>query len=491
MRRLAVVSVIAGMAMAQSARAEDLGVAAETDANAGPSKLEMGLFLGGFVSNFYHQFFDDSVPPTDTNRQQLDRVSPEFGVRFALFPARLFGLEAEGSYIMASTKMTGDSAAIFGLRAQAILQLPGRITPFVAAGIGLDHVSSDVLGSDTDFPIHAGVGLRFYATKTLALRVDGRLLRGPSSKADPTLDATYGEFSFGVSFVPGAAETAKLPPPNPDPDHDGVLGAEDQCPNEAGAVPDGCPVKDKDGDGIYDNVDKCPDQPETVNTFDDQDGCPDQVPDTDGDGFDDLVDKCKDQAEDKDGFQDDDGCPDPDNDGDGLLDGLDKCPGQVGPAENVGCPDTDGDSDGVVDRLDNCPTEAGTADNHGCKTKQLVVISKDKFELLDKVYFVTGSARLQAKSNKLLDNIARVMTAHPEIVKIKVEGHTDNVGKPEKNLKLSQDRASSVVAYLVKKGVDAARLEAVGHGQDSPVEDNATPKGREANRRVEFNIVAQ
>jgi outer membrane protein OmpA-like peptidoglycan-associated protein len=293
-----------------------------------------------------------------------------------------------------------------------------------------------------------------------------------------------------VSFNPAASKSVVVVPPDPDPDKDGVLGDADKCADEPGAgSPDGCPIKDTDGDGIFDSDDRCPDQPETVNGYQDDDGCPDTVPDSDGDGLDDLVDKCKDQPEDRDGFQDDDGCPDPDNDDDGVLDAKDKCPNTAGPVENGGCPDTDRDGDGIVDRLDNCPDEKGTEKNRGCKAKQLVVTTKDQLQILDQVKFVTGSAKLSPASNKLLDNIARVMLAHLEIWKVKIEGHTDNVGNPEKNRKLSQDRAASVVAYLVKKGVAPERLEAIGHGDTQPIEDNSTAKGRAQNRRVEFNIV--
>jgi outer membrane protein OmpA-like peptidoglycan-associated protein len=269
-----------------------------------------------------------------------------------------------------------------------------------------------------------------------------------------------------------------------------VKGTADECPTEPGnGNPNGCPTKDKDGDGIVDAKDKCPDQPETVNNFEDEDGCPDTVPDTDGDGLDDQHDKCPNEPEDKDNFQDDDGCPDPDNDDDGVLDAKDKCPMEKGPVENTGCPDTDSDGDGVVDRLDNCPEEKGDAKNQGCKAKQLVVITKDQLKILDQVKFVTGSAKLSPASNKLLDNIARVLLNHNEIAKIKIEGHTDNVGKPEKNLKLSQDRADSVMKYLLKKGIAPERMEAIGHGDTMPIDDNKTAKGKANNRRVEFNIV--
>ncbi|HEY5928173.1 MAG TPA: OmpA family protein, partial [Kofleriaceae bacterium] len=385
---------------------------------------------------------------------------------------------------------------IYGLGLGALLQRPGRVTPYFGLGFNVKHISSDdnVLGADTDFPIHAAIGARFWLSKAVAIRADLRFLRGPSYPHDDgvTLNASYGEFSLGVSFNPGAksSTTVVVPLEDPDPDKDGIIGATDACPNEAGAAsPDGCPIKDVDGDGLIDKDDKCVDQAETINKFQDDDGCPDAIPDTDADGLDDAADKCKDQAEDKDSFQDEDGCPDPDNDGDGVIDGKDKCPATQGPVENNGCADTDKDGDGIVDRLDNCPDEKGTEKNRGCKAKQLVVITKNQLQILDQVKFVTNSAKLSPASNKLLDNIARVLLAHLEIWKVKVEGHTDNVGNPEKNLKLSQDRAASVVAYLVKKGVAPERLEAAGHGDTKPIEDNAKPKGRAQNRRVEFNLV--
>ena len=81
-----------------------------------------------------------------------------------------------------------------------------------------------------------------------------------------------------------------------------------------------------------------------------------------------------------------------------------------------------------------------------------------------------------------------MLIANPKI-KLAIEGHTDNLGKPAANKKLSQDRANSVMNYLIKKGVDPDRLTAEGFGQERPIADNATKPGREANRRVEFHIV--
>jgi outer membrane protein OmpA-like peptidoglycan-associated protein len=502
MRTLVLTSLALPLAVGVAAADSDLGVGAAADVGPpseasapGPGTTEAGVFMGGFISNYFHQFYDTSLYPTQGTRPELSRVSPELGMRFAYFLNDYVGLEGEGMVILTSTKGTGDGAQIYGLGAQVIAQYPGRVTPFVDFGVDLLHISSDpmVLGSDTDYPLHVGGGLRVFVTPSVAIRAEGRLLRGPSEQDPYTLNASYGEFNVGVSFVPGAkkAEPAR-PVEDPDPDHDGVVGVADLCPSEAGGGnPDGCPTRDKDGDGVKDLDDKCPEQAETVNGFEDTDGCPDTIPDSDADGVNDTQDKCKDQAEDKDGFQDDDGCPDPDNDADGVTDAKDKCPNAAGPVENNGCQDTDGDKDGVVDRLDNCPDEVGTEANHGCKKKQLVVITKDQLKILDQVHFATGTAKLTRASNPLLDNIARVMLAHLEIWKVKVEGYTDNVGKAEKNQKLSEDRAKAVVAYLVKKGVAPERLEAIGHGQDSPIGDNKTSKGRAANRRVEFNIVSE
>jgi outer membrane protein OmpA-like peptidoglycan-associated protein len=87
--------------------------------------------------------------------------------------------------------------------------------------------------------------------------------------------------------------------------------------------------------------------------------------------------------------------------------------------------------------------------------------------------------------------VANVINAQKRIKLVEVAGHTDNVGDPVKNQKLSQDRATAVKAFLLKKGVLDGRLRAVGYGQDKPLESNTSSKGREANRRVEFNIVEQ
>jgi outer membrane protein with beta-barrel domain/thrombospondin type 3 repeat protein len=409
--------------------------------------MEAGLYVGGFISNYYHQFYDAMKWPGMT-RPELDRVSPELGARYAYFPQRYLGIEGEASLIAAGTQAPGaDTAKIYGLRAQVIGQLPGRVTPFVGAGIGLAHTSSDTLGSDTDWPIHVGAGVRFYATPTIALRADIRFLRGPSEQAPYTLNASYGEFGVGVSWIPGVTE-----PPRPPP------------PPEVVTPP---PPADRDGDGILDTADRCPLEPETVNGWEDDDGCPDVVPDSDGDGIDDLHDKCKDEPEDKDGWEDDDGCPDPDNDGDGVPDAKDRCVSVAGPADNGGCPDTDKDSDGLVDRLDNCPEEAGPIANRGCKTKQIVTITRTQLELAQKLGF--DGAKPNAAARKALDAVVRVMLVHStDIWLVEVVVYDP---------KRADERAAAIVAYLAGKGIAPERLRATGK-TDAPA-------------RVELNIVAE
>ncbi len=335
-------------------------------------------------------------------------------------------------------------------------------------------------------PFEAIGGLKYFHSSGLVLGAAGGLglVRG------------FGAPDARVIGMLGWASPAERPRTDADSDGDGLLDSIDECPQapedaDGFEDEDGCPDPDNDADGIEDQGDMCPNEPETVNNWEEEDGCPDEVPDTDGDGLLDNVDACPDQAEDVDGFEDDNGCPDVDNDGDGVLDEVDGCPMEAGPVENRGCPDADRDGDTVVDRLDNCPDEAGSPENHGCRERQQVVIQQGRLEILDKVYFRTNRARIQPRSHALLLNVAQVLNNHPEITRVRVEGHTDARGRREYNLRLSQQRAEAVVDFLVRRGgVARERLEARGFGPDRPIVPNASTREEHAqNRRVEFNIV--
>jgi outer membrane protein OmpA-like peptidoglycan-associated protein len=188
--------------------------------------------------------------------------------------------------------------------------------------------------------------------------------------------------------------------------------------------------------------------------------------DRDGDGILDPVDACPDEPEDKDGFQDADGCPDPDNDKDGILDVDDRCPNE--PETRNGVEDTDG-----------CPDEAVSR----------VRITKERIEILDKVYFETAKAVIKPVSYAILNEVALVLVRNPNIRRVRVEGHTDSQGKDAYNLELSQRRVDSVRAYLMNQGVAPERLDAKGYGETQPIADNGTADGRAENRRVEFRIM--
>jgi outer membrane protein OmpA-like peptidoglycan-associated protein len=280
-----------------------------------------------------------------------------------------------------------------------------------------------------------------------------------------------------------------------DSDHDGISDKDDACPDEPEDLDgyqddDGCPDPDNDGDGILDVDDKCPDLAEDKDGFEDEDGCPDL--DNDQDGIPDVKDKCPNQPEDFDGDRDDDGCPDlvKDSDNDGIPDDVDRCPLQAedldGFQDDDGCPDLDNDLDGIPDAQDNCPnapeTFNGYMDEDGCPDEKPI----EKKFILKGIHFESGSAALTPDSYPILDEVVRSMLAYPE-VRVEIRGYTDSVGSASYNLGLSQRRADSVKQYLVNAGIDPARMAAKGYGEADPVGSNDTPGGRASNRRIEFH----
>lgn len=255
-----------------------------------------------------------------------------------------------------------------------------------------------------------------------------------------------------------------------DKDNDGVADYLDACPDVAGlAAFKGCP--DKDEDGIQDKDDRCPDVKGTAALK----GCPD----TDGDGVADIDDKCPDT---KTGYKvDATGCT-LDNDKDGIVNEDDRCPDQAGPASLKGCPDKDGD--GLADIDDHCPDIKGTIANKGCPEMAVEDVKKIT-QIASKIFFETGSDKLKVASLEQLDELAEILNRYPG-ANLTIEGHTDDVGKDDYNMTLSQKRTESVKVYLVGKGIAEARLTATGYGESKPIADNKTAEGRARNRRVEL-----
>lgn len=320
--------------------------------------------------------------------------------------------------------------------------------------------------------------------------------------------------------TPAGASVDEIGCPN-DTDNDGVLDGIDVCPNTpAGAVVDetGCPT-DADADGVLDGIDQCPDTPAGAEV--DSAGCP---IDTDADGVFDGIDQCPGTPTGT--AVNDLGCP-LDTDADGIPDGSDACPDTPAgaPVDMRGCPvDLDSDADGVPDSLDECPDTAPGAvvDSRGCAVQadsdgDGIPDSRDRcpdtppgenvdavgctqlFEvegvartsvILFGVTFETNRSSLTSASNVALDRVAESLLANPD-VRIEIGGHTDNTGSNATNQRLSLQRAQSVKAYLVRKGVRPDRLETVGYGPDNPIATNDTDEGRRQNRRVELKLLEE
>jgi outer membrane protein OmpA-like peptidoglycan-associated protein len=231
--------------------------------------------------------------------------------------------------------------------------------------------------------------------------------------------------------------------------------------------------RDADGDGVRDADDRCPAVPEDSDGHESSDGCPDV--DNDLDGFPDIADLCPDAAEDRDGHRDDDGCPDPDNDLDQVADAVDRCPIEPedldGDADEDGCPDVD-----VVPHQ-GALTRFGDAEVRG---RQIV--------LARPIVFPPKGGRLAPSVRAVLADVAALLAARPDLLRLRVEVHSDSTGTDADNLRKTAFRAGVVRDVLIDLGVSAERVIAVGKGESEPIDSNRDPAGRAANRRVELYL---
>lgn len=134
------------------------------------------------------------------------------------------------------------------------------------------------------------------------------------------------------------------------------------------------------------------------------------------------------------------------------------------------------------------PESSVAEGDYAIQPAKRVVVTEKKLELKEMVFFDTGKTTIKPESYSLLDEVAQTMNEHPEVKRVRVEGHTDNVGSAKTNTRLSKGRAEAVRAYLEQKGVAKARLDAKGYGPSRPIAGNETAEGREKNRRVDFVI---
>ena len=311
--------------------------------------------------------------------------------------------------------------------------------------------------------------------------------RCPNTKAGAKVDSTGCAADTDKDGVPDDLDKCPNTPEGAevnfegcegDRDGDGVPDAQDKCPNTKAGTPvdsTGC-TADADKDGVPDAMDKCPNTPEGSSV--DSTGC---VSDFDKDGVSDDLDKCPNTKEGT--VVDSTGCP-IDTDRDGVFDGLDKCPNtekdiQV---DSTGCP-MDIDHDGVPDHQDKCPytLEGVKVDAKGCPLNK----KQDLNKLKQGIQFQTNSTKFTKDSYGTLNDIVALLKQIPS-ANLEVQGHTDNVGKPEKNKELSQARAQAVVDYFIQQGVESNRLRAVGFGDEKPIASNGSKHGRKQNRRVEL-----
>ncbi|MBN2575106.1 MAG: OmpA family protein [Deltaproteobacteria bacterium] len=432
--------VLSGASPARAAEGEE---AAEV-----VNPIEIGVFGGIHVYEKDHglgrYLGDDTLYSPDTGGA--------FGLRLTYNINKWVGVELEGMFSPTRTRDDSMRENILGYRGQVIATFlhEGYVRPFALIGYGALSSFPEFtnrMERDTDGMIHLGIGAKFPLSEMFGLRLDGRVMAPPAIASDIVevgSETHYGGPDFEAllsAYVGLGGEKAAPPPPpppppppDPDPDKDGILGDKDKCPNDA---------EDKDN-------------------FEDEDGCPDL--DNDNDGVPDTSDKCQLEPEDKDGFEDEDGCPEADNDGDGITDTADKCPNEPETKNNYQ------DADGCPDEI---PAEVA------------------KFTgVIEGINFRTNSAKIAKSSSKVLDKAIKVLTDYPD-VKLEIGGHTDNVGKAEYNLELSQKRADAVKDYMVGKGIAADRLTSVGYGMDKPITSNKTKADRAKNRRTEFTLVGE
>jgi OmpA-OmpF porin, OOP family len=189
--------------------------------------------------------------------------------------------------------------------------------------------------------------------------------------------------------------------------------------------------------------------------------------DHDDDGVSDSKDQCPEYLEDRDGFDDGDGCPDE---------------------------DPDADHDGIPDVDDHCPaakeTINGVDDDDGCPDSgdPRVVYRDGTFVILDTIRFEHGSSVVKSGTHSLLNQVALTMKANPQVKHIRVEGHTDDTGPRDVNMRLSHERAVAVQRYLVERGVSPKRLRVRSFGPDRPLETGTDDEARAKNRRVDFIV---
>ncbi len=387
-----------------------------------PGTVEVGLYAQ--VNSF-----DESL--------QLDNVTG-IGARVGVFLRPVLSLEVSGSYAQTGDSVRSVSYFPLAMFAMLHVSLGDDIALLLAPGYVHTSYGKDANRSDDGFA--SLVGLSFQASRRIGIRVDGRVdfFGSPSNGAGNNFNY---RLNAGLSFFFGK-RTRK------DSDGDGITDPLDRCAaTPAGVAVDatGCPIPlDSDGDGVLDPIDRCPNTPRGERI--DQSGC---LLDGDNDGVLYSRDLCQDTPPGD--LVDERGCTiPPDMDGDGVLNAVDRCPGTP-PGVRV--------------------------DAAGCQVPNPspVYLHAANFEL--------SGVQLSDDTRSHLARLADSLAPYPG-VRFSVEGHTDSTGPPAFNQRLSQARADVVREFLIVRGMEPGRLDAIGFGPDHPIAPNGTPEGRARNRRT-------
>ena len=459
------------------------GILAALAISAVPAFAQHGgtIELGGFMR---YGDYDDQF--------NLDAAAG-YGARFGIFFSPKFFIEADGAFVPTKLGSIDVDHTPIHVRLTGNFGFTKRLALLLGAGWAYNKFGNGV--DEQENGVGGLAGLRLSLGKRLAVRgavTADYMFDHASGVANPTFHyAAQAGVSLMIRGGPGdkdkdgvidsadrCANTPEDTPVDvngcPDADRDGVPDQADRCASSpSGVAVDAIGCTDMDSDGVVDPQDRCTNTP--TGTRVDATGCP---MDTDGDGVADPSDRCPGTPA---GARVDpaNGCP-TDADGDGVVDSQDRCPGTAAgiAVDPTGCP-PDADGDGVADARDTCPgtTAGAVVDAAGCPASGPVV--------LEGVSFLTGSAKLTLNSQGPLDRVVTALRERAEL-RVVIEGHTDNVGNRDANLRLSKARADAVRAYFIAKGIAANRLTAVGIGPDQPVAPNDTEAGRARNRRVQL-----
>jgi OOP family OmpA-OmpF porin len=314
--------------------------------------------------------------------------------------------------------------------------------------------------------------MRIGLTQTLMVRVDGV---ASHSFADPPF--TNLQLHAGMSLMIGSE-------PLVDGDGDRIYDRYDDCAETPlGALVDkrGCPT-DRDGDAVPDGLDRCPGSVAGASV--DAVGC---TSDSDGDGYLDGLDQCPDTP--AGAIVDGRGCPG-DADRDGVFDGVDRCPASPAGAavDALGCPE-DADADGVPDGVDQCAgsPQGPPVDARGCPAVLAADSVGERNWVVPGTAWQLRGAELNPSAQPVLDSIATSLRSAPAL-QAEINAYAHDRLVPSDNTRLSQQRAEVVRAYLVSRGIAAARLTAVGRGSQTLLVQDTTEAARTANRRIEIRV---